>query len=49
VFANLNGGKRTGATAEGLLELDLDMDLEKCLGLKEEVSISQDSKFMGKA
>jgi porin len=34
VFANLSGGKRTGAIAEGLLELDLDIDLSKSLGLK---------------
>lgn len=34
VFGNLSGGKRTGATAQGLLELDLDIDLTKSIGLK---------------
>jgi porin len=34
VLANVNGGIRTGAIAEGLLELDLDLDLGKSIGLK---------------
>jgi porin len=34
VFGNVSGGKRTGATAQGLLELDLDIDLTKSIGLK---------------
>ncbi|MBV8586839.1 MAG: carbohydrate porin [Verrucomicrobia bacterium] len=34
VFSNVNGGIRTGTVAEGLLELDLDVDLEKFIGLK---------------
>jgi porin len=34
IFGNLSGGKRTGATAQGLLELDLDIDLTKSIGLK---------------
>ncbi|HYZ75275.1 MAG TPA: hypothetical protein VE641_19510 [Chthoniobacterales bacterium] len=29
VFGNVNGGIRTGATYQGLLELDLDIDLTK--------------------
>ena len=34
VLANVNGGIRTGTIAEGLLELDLDIDLAKSIGLK---------------
>jgi porin len=34
VFGNLSGGLRTGATYQGLLELDLDIDLSKTIGLK---------------
>jgi porin len=34
VFGNVNGGIRTGATYQGLLELDLDIDLAKSIGLK---------------
>jgi porin len=34
VLANASGGRRTGVIAEGLLELDLDLDLEKSAGLK---------------
>ncbi|MBV9674093.1 MAG: carbohydrate porin [Verrucomicrobia bacterium] len=34
VFGNLSGGFRRGAIAEGLLELDLDVDLEKFIGLQ---------------
>ena len=34
IFCNLSGGKRLGATAQGLLELDLDIDLTKSIGLK---------------
>ena len=34
ILANVNGGKRTGIIAEGLLELDVDIDLSKSFGLK---------------
>src|SRR5262249_18182870 len=34
VFSNVNGGIQTGTVADGLLELDLDLDLEKSIGLK---------------
>jgi len=34
VLSNVSGGKRTGTIAEGLLELDLDIDLAKSIGLK---------------
>ena len=34
VFGNVSGGIRTGATYQGLVELDLDMDLSKSIGLK---------------
>jgi porin len=34
VLSNVNGGIRTGTIAEGLLELDLDLDLAKSIGLK---------------
>jgi porin len=34
VLANVSGGKRTGTIAEGLLELDLDIDLAKSIGLE---------------
>ena len=33
IFGNVSGGLRTGAIAEGLLELDVDVDLSTALGL----------------
>ena len=33
IFGNVSGGLRTGAVADGLLELDLDVDLKTALGL----------------